>query len=236
MIVSERKPIDQILSYLEGDDHVFVVACEGCPEGCESGTPAEVAKLVGELEEAGKTVVGTAAVDFLCNKLLVARRLSAHMDALRRADALVVVSCGIGVQATAATVDLPVNPALDTLSMGGLRGLWPGEERCMECGECVLHYTGGICPRTACSKSLLNGPCGGTLGDGSCEVSRDVPCGWVRIYERLKALDRLENLKQIMPAPNYDKLRGRDADRPTTWWAIENKLRAPVTVEEEAQN
>lgn len=236
MIVSERKPIEEILSFLEGDDNIFIVVCEGCPEGCESGTPEEVERLVSELEEGGKKVVGTAAADFLCNKLLIARRLAAHMDELQQADALLVVSCGIGVQAVSATVDLPANPALDTISMGGFQGLWPGDERCFECGECVLHYTGGICPRTACSKSLVNGACGGTQSDGSCEVSHDIPCGWRLIYERQEALGRLDNLKKFIAAPNYDKLRARDADRPTTWWAIENKLRAPVTAEEEVEN
>lgn len=225
MIVSERKPIEEVLSYLEDDQKVFVVVCEGCPEGCESGTPQEVAELVSALEQAGKEVVGTAGIDFLCNKLLIARHLAPYLDQLQHADALVVVSCGIGVQAVAATVDLPTNPALNTISMGGFQGLWPGEERCIECGECVLHHTGGICPRTACSKSLVNGACGGTKADGSCEVSDDVPCGWVQIYERLEKLGRVDNLYEFVEAPNYDLLRGRDADRKTTWWAIENHAR-----------
>lgn len=236
MIVSERKPIEEILSYLESDEKLFIVVCEGCPEGCESGTPEEIETLARELEEAGKQVVGTAGIDFLCNKLLIARRLAAHVDKLQAADALLVVSCGIGVQAVAATVPLPTNPALNTISMGGFQGLWPGDERCIECGECVLHYTGGICPRTACSKGLVNGACGGTQSDGSCEVSNDVPCGWAQIYDRLKELDRLDNLDRFIEAPNYDLLRGRDGHRPTTWWALEHEVRAPVAAEAEEES
>ena len=37
--------------------------------------------------------------------------------------------------------------------------------------ECYLNGTGGICPITACSKSLINGQCGGAK-NGMCEVDK----------------------------------------------------------------
>jgi methylene-tetrahydrofolate reductase-like protein len=42
----------------------------------------------------------------------------------------------------------------------------------------------------------LNGPCGGSA-DGVCEVSKDNECVWQLIYDRLKKLDKLENLNQV---------------------------------------
>ena len=59
----------------------------------------------------------------------------------------------------------------------------------------ILCLTGGICPITACSKSLVNGPCGGTSRNGKCEVCPEMDCGWERIIQRLKAQGRLDVLR-----------------------------------------
>ena len=73
----------------------------------------------------------------------------------------------------------------------------------MGCGECVLDLTGGICPIARCSKSLLNGPCGGSQ-DGMCEVDPDnIPCGWQLIYDRLKSLGRLDLLEVNLPLKDW---------------------------------
>jgi len=221
MIASKPKPIEQIVEYLEGEQSVIIVVCTGCPEGCDSGNTEQLAALKQGLAEAGKRVADTIAIDFLCNKTLIARRLMAHLDALNEADALLVSACGIGVQAVASTVDKITHPVLDTISMGGFQGLWPGEERCMECGDCLLHYTGGICPRVACSKGLVSGQCGGADVDGSCEVDRSIPCGWIRIYERLQKLGRLELMDQLVAPLDHRNLTGDVKYRTTTWWALE---------------
>ena len=47
---------------------------------------------------------------------------------------------------------------------------------------------------TACSKSLVNGQCGGSK-NGKCEVDSEMECGWERIYRRLKEIGRLDVLK-----------------------------------------
>jgi hypothetical protein len=73
---------------------------------------------------------------------------------------------------------------------------------CVQCGECVLAWTGGICPVTACPKSLLNGPCGGAK-KGRCEVSAEKDCAWEVIYERLRRHGRVENLKKRRPPRNF---------------------------------
>ena len=97
-------------------------------------------------------------------------------------------------------LDKPVYPAANTVTMGGLQGVWPSEERCGRCGDCLLYYTGGICPHTACPKGLLHGPCGGSQ-NGECELEPGRPCGWQRIYDRLEALGRLDLLLRYRPPP-----------------------------------
>jgi len=112
-------------------------------------------------------------------------------------------------------------PALDSICLGDYQGLWPSAERCAECGECVLAWTGGLCPITLCAKSLVNGACGGTRNDGSCEVSREHRCGWQMIYERLESLGRLADLKRFSAPKDFRKRDIRDAYRHTIRWALE---------------
>ena len=50
---------------------------------------------------------------------------------------------------------------------------------CRMCGQCVLHSTGLVCPMR-CPKNLRNGPCGGVLVNGNCEVFPNRPCVWVQ--------------------------------------------------------
>ncbi|MFH1421874.1 MAG: methylenetetrahydrofolate reductase C-terminal domain-containing protein, partial [Planctomycetota bacterium] len=109
----------------------------------------------------------------------------------------------------------------NTISMGGKQGLWPSSERCNECGDCLLSYTGGICPLTACAKSLLNGQCGGAK-NGKCEVTQERDCGWQLIYNRLKEINRLDLAVEFEPAlRDFRKLEITDSNRKTTHWALE---------------
>jgi hypothetical protein len=116
-------------------------------------------------------------------------------------DAVISMACGVGVQFLAERfADKPIFPAVDTAFMGVNQDVGWYEERCRGCGTCFLAMTGGICPITMCSKSLLNGPCGGT-NQGKCEVSQDQDCAWYLIHERLAKQGRLANILTITP-PN----------------------------------
>ncbi len=174
------------------------------------------------LEKKGKKVTGCTEIDFLCNKVLVGKKLRYKLDKLKKAETILVISCGIGVQATGAIVDIPSLPANDTLSSQGMQGLWPSNERCAGCGTCYLALTGGICPITSCSKSLLNGMCGGQH-DGLCEVEENRDCGWYLIFERLKNLGKLDNLKKIPKLRDFRKQDVSDKERNTTRWALEKE-------------
>jgi hypothetical protein len=131
----------------------------------------------------------------------------------------------VGVQAVGNIVDKRAVPALETVSQGGLRGnaaqgIWPSHERCANCGACLLGRTGGICPITTCSKSLVNGTCGGT-DDGKCEVHPDRDCGWYQIYKRLEGLGRLDDLKRMTPPRDFTRRDFPEAMRRTIRYALE---------------
>jgi hypothetical protein len=231
MIVTERKPLEELVAMFEGEKGTYIVACSGCPVGHKSGDEAALGQLEADLKEQGVNVVGRTSIDFLCNKPLVALRLMKVLGEIEEADSLLIVSCGIGVQATAATVDKVCHPAMNTISMGGFQGLWPSEERCAQCGDCNLDLTGGICPVITCSKGLLNGSCGGS-DKGKCEVDADIPCGWTLIYERLQKLGRVDNLRKLSIRKSRDLMRVGPERRLGTIWALENVPPEPEPEEE----
>ncbi len=222
MLVTEPKPLDEVLQATEGDGTLFLLGCGGCPVGAETGGEGKLAALKASFEEKGKRVSGVMLVDFLCNKALVGSRFQApgRAEQVKRAERVVVVSCGVGVQAAAAMVKKPVAPALNTISVNATQGLWPSSERCSLCGDCLLAYTGGICPINTCSKSLVNGTCGGT-NDGKCEVSPEKDCGWYLIYKRLEDLGRLEDLRRLNEPRDHAKMDIPDAMRHGIYWALE---------------
>ena len=220
MIVSAQKSWEEILDYLEGEDNIFLLGCNGCAEASGSGGPAEVAEMQQKLEEAGKKVTGAMVIDFLCQRALVKSRLRPRIEQVVAADSILVMTCGIGVQAVAASVNKTCHPACNTINMGGSRGTWTGDDRCLECGDCLLEYTGGICPLTACTKSLINGACGGA-SEGKCELDPDKDCGWELIYERLKRMNHLDKLRRFIPPKSWDKMMPSPKMRSSALWALE---------------
>jgi hypothetical protein len=221
MNATEHKPNEEILESLEGVETVFILGCQGCPIGCETGGEPWVRQMTGLLAGAGKKITGSALIDMICNKAIVGIKLGRVVDRIAAAEAILVGSCGVGVQAVGNMVGRLAVPTMNTICMGDYQGLWPSEERCAECGECLLAYTGGLCPMTLCAKSLVNGQCGGTGDDGSCEVSPERKCGWQMIYERLEKLGRLEDMKRFNTPNDYRKRDISDAHRRTIRWALE---------------
>jgi ferredoxin len=220
MLFTQNKPTEEVVESLGKEKNIFLLVCNGCAEACETGGEKALSTMKAELEKAGKNIASTALVDFLCNKVLVATRLAREMDKIKQVDSILVLSCGVGVQAVSKVVNKVIHPAANTVSLGGLQGLWPSDERCQACGDCALDYTGGICPITFCAKSLLNGPCGGAQ-DGKCEVDSEKDCGWQLIYERLQMVGRLENFKKIRTPRDHSKMLPSSELRKTSFYDIE---------------
>jgi hypothetical protein len=221
MLLSQQKPLEEILKSMEGETNIFILGCNGCAEASGTGGKPQVLEMKGILEKAGKKVTGFSVVDFLCQKALVQSRLRGKAKEVAAAKAILAMTCGVGVQAVAAVSNKVTHPACNTIPLGGMRGEWRGSERCRECGDCVLDSTGGICPLTACSKFLLNGACGGTTKEGKCEVDAEMECGWRLIYERLEKLGQMEKLRQICEPKDHSKLMPPKGLRLSERWALE---------------
>lgn len=230
MLRSKQKSFERILSYLEGESRIFVLGCDGCAQASGTGGPVQVAEMKAKLEAEGKTITGTEVVAFLCEKALIRSRLAPKTDEVMSADSVLVLTCGVGIQAAAASINKVCHPGCDTLNLGGSRGEWPGKERCGECGDCVLERTGGICPITACSKSLLSGQCGGSK-QGKCEIGPEKDCGWELIYHRLKALDRLDKLRLVPKPKEWGKMTADLSILGTDHFALEYPAKEEVVAE-----
>ena len=198
MLITELKNKDVIKSLVQGK--VFVLVCHGCKE--IKFPEAEADALIAELTAEG-IVTGVLTTDYICNVENLKLRLSKRAAAIEEAATILVLSCGVGVQTVADQYPgKRVIPGCDTYRLPGFQGVTPLQHDCKQCGECVLNLTGGICPLTACSKSLVNGQCGGAK-DGKCEVDPSMECGWERIQKRLEKIGRLDALKCPVQIRNY---------------------------------
>ena len=199
MLITELKSKETIASLVNGKN-VFIINCQGCKE---VHFPEKEADELQKEMAAGGNVTGIMTKDYICNPENLKVRIEKYMGAIEAADMVLVFSCGVGVQTIAEFLgNKPVYAACDTYPLPGFQGVTPLEYDCKQCGECYLNITGGICPITACSKSLVNGQCGGSK-NGKCEVDSDMECGWERIYRRLAQLGRLDVLKCPTQVRNF---------------------------------
>ena len=198
MLITELKSTETLRSQLQGK--VFVLNCHGCRE--IRFPEAEADAFQAELTAEG-VVTGIFTTEYICNDENLAVILKNHAAAIEAADTIAVFSCGVGVQTVAAMYSAKrVVACCDTYALPGYQGVTPLEVDCKQCGECFLNLTGGICPLTACSKSLVNGQCGGAK-NGKCEVDPNMECGWERIYQKLKKIGRLDAMKCPVQIRNY---------------------------------
>jgi len=201
MIKAKRKPLEEIFDMVKDFSRILSVGCGGCTSVCLAGGQRETIMLNEELSECFKQNGKQADFSvFTIERQCNAEYLTEIEDMVEDYDCIISNACGVGVQFLAETYESkPVFPALNTMFLGLDRDIAMYQERCRTCGNCQLGYTAGICPVTCCSKSLFNGPCGGTNMDGSCELGKEIPCAWNMIYERLKVQNRLENILAIHP-------------------------------------
>jgi len=204
MIVAERKPIDQIAEVIAPYQKVLVLGCGTCVTVCLSGGEKEAQELASALRLKTKKDKQEIQVEaFTIERQCEYEYVEQVKDRLDQYEVIVSMACGVGVQTiTEKYPSLMVMPGLNTKFMGYPleQGVW--SERCLGCGDCVLHLTRGICPITRCAKSILNGPCGGSA-EGKCELSPELDCAWHLIHERLSQMGRLADMNVIQPPKDW---------------------------------
>ncbi len=195
MIVGEQKNIDEIAAMLEKEDfdNLLITGCGTCVTVSMAGGEREVNALAEILQ----AYFASKNKNVKIQKATVKRQCDFEFldDLENEVDSTGLVlslGCGVGVQHLAERFpDKVVLPGLNTSFYGAVTNTGELAERCIGCGNCVLDEYHGVCPIARCSKSLLNGPCGGSQ-DGKCEVDPEIDCGWQLIYDRVKRLNKLE--------------------------------------------
>ncbi len=201
--ITEQKPSEEITQSLEKCKKVYLIGCGTCATLCHTGGKSEVLEMKASLEASGKQVTGWMVIPTACDEL-TKYALQEEAKNIAAADCILAMTCAMGVQTISLQLNepRPVYPALNTLFLGMEESPGHFTEVCLQCGSCVLGRTAAICPLVRCSKSLLNGPCGGSA-EGKCEVSPDIPCAWQLIYDRLAAMGRLDELEEIEPVKDW---------------------------------
>jgi len=210
VITAVAKPFEEVYGTVKGYRRLLVLGCGTCVTVCLAGGEKEAGILASALRLANRQngvemEVLEATIERQCDR--------EFFDTVRgqaaAADAVLSMACGVGVQFASEVLEgKRVIPALNTRFYGTTlqQGVW--SERCAGCGSCVLERFGGVCPVARCSKSLLNGPCGGSQR-GKCEVDpQNIDCGWQLIYDRMKALGLLDRLEANEPIKDWST--GRD--------------------------
>jgi ferredoxin len=210
MITAVQKPFEEIVEAIQDYEKLLIIGCGTCVTVCMAGGEKEVGILASTLRLANtKNGVSMEIQEDTIERQCDKEFFDAVKEKVEWADAILSMACGVGVQFCSEVFQgKRVLPALNTKFYGTTeqQGLWT--ERCAGCGTCVLADFGGVCPIARCSKSLLNGPCGGSQ-DGKCEIDPEtLDCGWQLIFDRMKTLGLLHKLEENQPIKDWST--GRD--------------------------
>ncbi|MDR1608835.1 MAG: methylenetetrahydrofolate reductase C-terminal domain-containing protein [Deltaproteobacteria bacterium] len=209
MIICERKPIDEIKSFIDGKKKVLLVGCRGCVTVCNAGGTKEVEILAALLRlDAQKDGKELTVDEFTLERQCDPEYVDELADLVSKGyDAILSMACSVGPQFLSRRYPKErVYPSLNTCFIGGAlaHGVWA--EHCQACGNCVIHIYGGLCPVSRCSKSIMNGPCGGS-SNGVCEISKEVECVWHLIASKFMDEGRLAEFAPIQPIKDWSKSR-----------------------------
>lgn len=208
MIVGKQKPLEKIWDMIKDYRKVLIFGCNTCVAVCHEGGNKEAEILASLLRMKAKQ----EAVDIDIKEGGIERQcehefFDSAIEQIEWADAVLSIACGAGIQFTAEKwPQQTVLPGLDTTFIGVVDKPGLFTERCAMCGDCILDLTGGLCPIARCSKSLLHGPCGGSVG-GMCEISNEVECIWDTIVRKKMEQGRLEDLLQIKAEKDWSTSR-----------------------------
>jgi ferredoxin len=208
MIVGSQKPVEEIWEMVKGFKKILVFGCNTCVAICHAGGEKEAETIASLIRMRAAQEGVSMEVDHMgVMRHCEPEYFEPVLEEVKKYDLVLSTACGVGVNFLSdRTGSIPVYPGINTSFYGAVEAPGVFKELCAGCGNCVLHFTGGICPIARCSKTLMNGPCGGT-NNGKCEISADVDCAWFLIVERMKQLGTLEKLSEVLPARDWSTAR-----------------------------
>jgi len=204
MIITKQKDFNELISLI-GKKPVFIIGCSECATICNTGGEKEVLEMKVALEDKNIPVTGWVILEPACHLQNDKRILRKHKEEVNKANKILVLACGNGIQTVSEIIDhADVISGNDTLFLGEIKRANEFEKRCNMCGDCIEDLFGGFCPVSRCPKSMLNGPCGGSI-EGKCEVDSNIDCVWDLIHKRLKEKKQLQLLNIIQEPKDWSK-------------------------------
>jgi ferredoxin len=186
MIVTEGKQSGEIVKSLKkvyaNGSSIFIAGCGNCAAKCKTGDEEALKMMKILLEKENFKTAGTAILDSCCS--FSAKESLIENPSFKKADIVLTLCCGAGAQNIEMFSGKTIVSGLNSKAAGSVCNE-KISEFCRVCGNCILSETMGICPKTRCAKSLVNGPCGGYI-DGRCEADYQKPCIWLSIYAKIK--------------------------------------------------
>jgi hypothetical protein len=200
MVVSEFKSEEEIGYLLDNINRLAVFSCNACANLSGTGGPGGLEIMSRLLKKLGKDVVLSKTVNICCCEEVMAETFRIYLNPVKSdCDAILMLSCAGGVKtAYLRHPGLPIITALDSLGSGAItrKEDLVAQSRCLACGQCVISYTGGICPSHECFSKKKYGPCKKAPQEGDrCTFVDHRLCIWKEIEKRgdLKALKELES-------------------------------------------
>jgi len=212
VVITTQKPEMEVFATLNSFtvNKIVLVSCGSCAALCQTGGTEGLIKWCELLQKKGFEIIEGIVSEEVCDNRVMKKDLRKIDESIREADAILTLSCGLGVQSIVKIIehkypDKPVLTTNNTQFMGMTERIGRFYMRCQGCGDCLLNETGGICPVTTCAKSLMNGPCGGMV-NGKCEVGNyEKDCGWVLIFKRLTELGRLDLFSKLRDSRDWSE-------------------------------
>jgi len=146
LIITEQKPLEEIEKNLESFNNLVIIGCAECAAICQTGGSEQVKEMAEYLKEKGKNILATLMIDSPCDERITKRDIKLIEDEIKKADALLIMTCGLGCQSIGKVTGKKFVPALNTLFYGRVERLGRYYEDCCGCESCVLFENDGKCP------------------------------------------------------------------------------------------
>lgn len=146
MIITTQKPLEEIEKHIESFNKLIIIGCSECAAICQTGGSEQVKEMAETLEEKGKEILATLMIDSPCDERITKRDIKLIEDELKEADAILVMTCGLGAQSIGKITQITYVPALNTKFYGRIERLGRYFEDCCGCETCVLFENDGKCP------------------------------------------------------------------------------------------
>ncbi len=202
MFLTEKKDLKEIDEALIKYKKIGIIGCASCASVCLTGGSKEVKEMEKHLAASGKDVAFTISIDEPCDKRVLKEDIRFVEDEIEGVQAVVVLSCGTGVQTIGEFIGKKVIAGTDSRYIAQTEHIGKYNMLCGGCDQCRLNFTGGVCTLTLCPKGLSNGPCEGHKGF-NCEVYEENECVFMKSYKLLSKYFEEENLNKIFEPRNH---------------------------------